>query len=340
MYMTAQRKPVVVETKRRALSPKQAAEALFTKRAAQLVTPAKNNVELAPTVAFGVTSEVVLLGPEEARYIRDNHHFDRQRKISRSNVERLSHEIRAGRLIPGMQIYLCVMPDGSMVLVNGNHTCEAIADAGIPQPITMTKMNVADLDEAGRIYAVFDTQKARSWIDSLKATGAADDIMSSAVAMRVLSAIGAIENKFDQAGRARVAQSRIDRFEKMSEYTQTVELVVAAAVGGQIDTKRFLYRSPILSVVLVTFRYQPSLAAEFWRDFLLDDGLRAGMPAKALLSYLRNNRLYGPDGRKLQSRAAALAWNAHFDGRDIDHVKPNSFTSFNIKGTPYAKGIC
>lgn len=69
MDMTAQRKPVVVETKRRVLSPKQAAEALFAKRAAQLVTPADHAVVTAiasiPTAPVDHVFGEVVTAPKE-----------------------------------------------------------------------------------------------------------------------------------------------------------------------------------------------------------------------------------------------------------------------------------
>lgn len=282
-----------------------------------------------------VTSEVKVVTPDYARHLRDTAHFERQRSIRPENVRRLADEMAAGWFTQGTQIYICILPDGGQVVVNGNHTLEAICASGIPQAMTITKKQVSDINEAGRIYAVFDIQKVRSWRDSLRAVGADDTIP---LAPRVLSAIGVIDEKFgqDPSGASRSRQGRIN---KMEDYRAAVDLLMECLAKAPHDSAQAVKRAPIMAVALETLRYQPSLGFEFWQRMAQDDGLTAGMPEKALLGWIRKRRLATGTGRREHCRAAALAWNRAFQGKECDYVKPNQMASFYLLGTPWANGM-
>jgi len=95
-----------------------------------------------------------------------------------------------------------------------------------------------------------------------------------------------------------------------------------------------------MAVALETFRYQPSLAAEFWFATSHDEGLVTGQPEKALLSWLRNSRASGgQSAQREHCRATALAWNAAFRGEERTYIKPNQMGAFFLLGTPWAGGL-
>lgn len=283
-----------------------------------------------------LSSTVEVVTPTMARELRDTAHFERQRNISPINVDRLAKEMAAGQFTAGTQIYICVLPDGHELIVNGNHTLEAIHKCGVPQVLTVTRKAVMDIEEAGRIYAVFDIQKVRSWRDSLKATGRGDDIP---LASSVLSAIGIIENDFAQ-GAYQAGASRLDRINRMEDYREAAEMMAAVMQGGPMSAVKCVRRAPVMAIGLETFRYQPSLAAEFWSKVAQDDGLTSGMPERALLQWLRNTKVSGGiTAQREHCKAAAAAWNAAFQGEDRNYIKPNSMTVFFLLGTPWAKGL-
>jgi hypothetical protein len=303
-------------------------------------TPSESKMNITAQRAMvqydSVRSGLERITPEEARRLRDTAHFPRQRNISNSNVERLAHEMRTGRFTPGTQVYIGVLPDGKEWVLNGNHTLEAVHASGIPQLLTITRKSVADEDDAGRVYAVFDIQKVRSWGDSLRATGAAEDLPN---ADKFLSAVGVIKNRFAQGNFAHMA-SRLDRIGALVEYREPAEFWNMITAGGCRHATRLMSRAAVLAVALETIRYQPSFAIEFWGRIASDNGLVSTMPEKALLSWLRNNKSSG--GVKNQgdhARAAAAAWNAAFRGEERQYVKPNSMTSFFLLGTPWANGL-
>ena len=287
-----------------------------------------------------VTSSVVMVTPSLARHFRDTNHFPRQRNISQQNVKRLANEMSEGRFTPGIQIYFGHTDDGQEWMLNGNHTCEAIYSSGVTMPITVTRMKVRDEDHAGMIYAVFDIQKLRSWNDSLRAYGAGEGIPN---ANAVLSAIGVIEDHFGhRSSSASGLVSRVTRMEKMEDYREAAIFLGDAMDGGVNNTTRFIKRAATMAVALETFRYQPSLAFEFWGRIAKDDGLRAGDPERAFLLWARNKAEYGigagSSERKEWCKAAAAAWNAKFAGEQRQFVKPNAMIGFKLSGTPISVG--
>lgn len=260
--------------------------------------------------------------------------FERQRAIDPQNVSRLAYEMSNGRFIQGTQIYFCILPDGSEALVNGNHTLNAVVKSGTSQWLTITHRPVKDLEEAGRIYAVFDTQKNRSLTAGLKAIGKANDIPYSA---RVLGAIGIIQAGFSAGTTNSVA--RLDRLDGLEEYREQAVLFSQLLHKAPKNSSAILMRASILSVILETLKHQPSLAYEFWGRVASDNGLTEGMPERAILNWARNSVATGEVARGEHIKAAALAWNASFRGEQISRVQPRRMGSFFILGTPYASGI-
>lgn len=268
--------------------------------------------------------------PDEARTMRDTMHFPRQRKIRPDNVRRLSDEMAAGRFILGLQVYIGVLPDGTQYILNANHTLESICVYGKPLPMTVTRKAVADMDEASRIYAVFDIQRTRSWSDSAKALDVDLD-------GKVLSAIGAIEEGFCQHPGQHNHASRLGRFATATEYREMAALFADATKGA--PKAKFLRRAPVMGVALEILRYQPSTATEFLSNIAHDDGLAQGSPEKALLRWLENNKGGSAVSRREAANATALAWNAFFLDEDRAMVKPNAMASFYLLGTPWEKGL-
>jgi hypothetical protein len=280
-------------------------------------------------------STVEVISGEQARHLRDTCHFPRQRNISDHNVTRLAAAMRARRFVPGTQVFLCVLPDGTMHIVNGNHTLEAVYACDIPQVLTITKLPVANQDEAGEVYATFDIQKVRTWRDSMRAVGADEGIP---MADKVLAAVRVIDGRFGSKNDATVP--RVDQIARIEEYRLAAHMWATAIAGGVSGSTGMIKRAAVIAVALVGFRYQPSFANEFWSRIAQDDGLTKGMPEKALLHWLRNtHNAAGTSARVEHCKAVAAAWNAAWRGEQRDYIKPNSMSSFFMLGTPYANGL-
>lgn len=283
-----------------------------------------------------ISAETVMVTPEMATTLRSDCHFERQRPISENNVARLALEMQRGWFIPGTPIYLCVLPNGQMQIANGNHTLEAIKSSGVSVPLVFVYAKVSDIEAVARVYANMDLQKMRTWRNALQALSGEATVFDG----RLLAAVGVIGSGFATSNSLLKpgSTSRTERFALLEEYRDAGSLFLAAAHGAPKANYRLLQRAAVLAVVLLTFRYQPSAASEFWSSIAKDDGLKVGDPRKTLLRYLTNNSTSKANNRAEQAKAAALAWNAAWGNKQIEYVKPNSAGDIRILGTSWHSG--
>jgi len=288
-----------------------------------------------PYEGFDIRSicvEVVIVTPAMARTLRDTCHFERQRDIKPANIERLLSEGRRGTFVPGTPVFVCVLPDKSMHIVNGNHTLEMVAALGHPVPLTFIYVQAEDLNAAGTIYATFDIHKMRTWLDGMRAVGLTDD---SGVGRSALPALGLIIAGFAYDPQAIATLSRDLRFKLFEEYRDAMTVLAAALKGSPKEAQQKIRAAPVFCVALATARYQPTAAAEFWGGMAHDDGLGKDDPRKALMRFVTNSRSKKQASRTETVRAAILAWNAHFRGDTLETCKPNAAKHVKILGTPF-----
>lgn len=283
-----------------------------------------------PTMTGRVISMVRAIGPRDARRLRELYNFERQRTLSDPNIDRLVSEMLKNTFIIGLQIYFAVFPDGSAAILNGNHTLEAIIKSGVTIDLTLTFFP-CDTDAAGRVYAVFDSQKVRTWRDALRATGTAPEVRKPDQALPALSII---KHGFRSP---QGASSKLETIDLLNEYGDAVDRFWDAIDGAATKNRDLVRRAGVMSIALVTFKAQPSLAHEFWHTMAHDNGLRDGMPEKALLNWLRGTKnTAGHIARQEHIVAATLGWNARFENGGRFYMKPNSVTEhLLVKGTAH-----
>lgn len=282
-----------------------------------------------------LTAKVVHVTGQYARHLRDTCHFSRQRAIADLNKRRLGVEMDNDRFIPGTTVYFAVLPDKSMLILNGNHCLEAICLTGRPQWMVFIFCQVADEAEAARLYGCFDIQKTRTWADAARAIGVEKKMAMSNTAM---PAVGHIMQNFSYNPRnVEANMSRDARFAAMKPYEEAAALLQGAMAGSPRHHKDAIRRKGVMAVALETLRYQPGHAMVFWKDLAHDDGLAKGDPRKTLLRWLINptagGGLTGANAPNTLSRGAIAAWNAWYRGDALQHLRPQVGEIF-ILGTP------
>lgn len=284
-----------------------------------------------------ITSEVKLVSPELAKSIRAGCHFERQRKLSEANISRLAYEMSHGHFVQGTPIFFGVLPDKAMYLVNGNHTLEAIMSSTLPQLLTFIYHPCTDLEEVASLYATFDANKPRTWGDSLKAVGMGEKLpyapqVASAVRM-ILANFKSVSGTAKRQGVATIANSKSEVFAKLHDFERPARLIHDALAGAPGSNQKLLLRVPVLAVLLEIARAQPSEAFNFIKDLAADDGLKLGDPRKTLLRFLTNNYTTQGDDRFLMCRAVAQAWNAYYQERELQILRPGSMSNITLAGT-------
>jgi hypothetical protein len=280
-----------------------------------------------------LSTDVQMVTPQMAKLLRQTCHFERQRPISDNNVARLSSEMAHGWFTPGTPIFVGVMPNRSMVILNGNHTLEAVAAGSFPVPLTFIYYQVADIEEAGTIYATFDTHAKRSWLAVLQGVGRTENMPFAKHAMAALPII--MTDFFASDPGSKLVHSRNARIEEFDLYSTAASSAWEAVSDKVTTNRRMLIRAPVFAVAMVTFRSQPSMAEEFWSGAAADDGLATDDPRKALLRYLQADD--SGTNKFSTVQAVSMAWNHFFKRSKVKIISPGKTNVFSIAGTHWSK---
>lgn len=283
-----------------------------------------------------LTCEIIDVTPAMAAHLLASAWFERQRNISPHHVARLSSEMTRGSFLAGTPIWVCVANDGTKYIVNGNHTLSSVVKSGVTIPLTFVYERVRDEDAAAESYITFDIQRIRTWQQAANAVGISDKLKLSKEGIMAFKFIKG-DFKYDSKVNSQVL-SRAVIFNEIKEYESALALLHSCLDGSPRNVRQIITRFPIFAVAMVTAKFQPSAADEFWGKMARDEGLVKGDPQKALLDYMRNNPgIYGSSVGPMLARAAAVAWGAFFDGRELTVVRPNSVNDLVILGTPWGK---
>lgn len=229
---------------------------------------------------------------------------------------------------------------GKLILVNGQHRLQAIILFGKPVEFRVAINHVASEADAKALYWRFDKLvRGRSDADVLRAADvAAEHEVSPRMARAVYAATGIIVNGFviPASGTIKdIAKLRIVdlRIEACAPFWPAARTLEAALKKCESQLRGPILRATTFSVALITTKYQEEKAAEFWKGVAENDGLRRRDPRHAFVRDLKNRK--GGIGQKDQTiHAAALAWNAWFEGRNLELVKVPENAKLRILGTP------
>jgi hypothetical protein len=285
---------------------------------------------------LGARAEVAVMTPELARVMRKTMHYERQRPLSNDNIRRLGYELENGSFVPATPITICVLPEGTMKIVDGNHRLEAIEKSGINAMVTLIYIMVKDEEEVARIYSNLDIQMTRKWSHAIKAHAEFDDFPW---AHKAVAAMGVVLSGFNPLSNEQNprSKSRELRMETMREFRKPAQLLHDSCSGGPKANLSILFRRANMALALYTTLHQPTQGVEFWSGLVLDDGLRTGDPRKTLLDWSRRNPQLTASIRE-HLTAAVVCWNAYWEERSLAYIKIEGLKNYRIAGTPLHKG--
>ena len=283
-------------------------------------------------------SEMVLFTPDLAAEFRQNYHFERQRPIRPDHVKYLAGQIQEGLFNKATPVTIGVLPDRTWVILNGNHTLEAITLSGLNMLLTVIWTPCRDMEHAGQIYSYHDVHRRRSWDDIYRATGN-DSLMPTHKWMQTLgSAAIYLDTEFTVQRLRRMTQER--KLIVMAEWAPYMLAYQDEVIKGGPGIQGMLMRGAVAAAGTAICRYAPEHAETFWGAIAMDDGLRNGDPRKVLLAWLRENGSDKVSGdRLLPCKAVAACYNAWCDGAERQFVKPSSMKVFSLKNSPLWKGV-
>lgn len=265
--------------------------------------------------------------------------YDRQRKISEDHVRVLADIMKRNQWEPKDKLDFALLK-GELILVNGYHRMSAQVASGKPIEWTVVVHPCRTLDQVRGLYYKFDTNtRIRQGAQVLAGIGFSDKHeISRKMSSALFNAVPIIASNFSKSIKDRdVLANRVmdRRLEIASQYVPAAKVYESCLEGLPVKVKAKFLSAGTTAVAIVTLRYQPLKALEFWQGTASNDGLRKGDPRLALYNDMIARQFNA--GSAVQSVfSPAHAWNAFFEDRPLKVIKLVGYrTSVSIAGTPY-----
>lgn len=287
---------------------------------------------------------VVPIAPGVAKRILEEANFYKQRNFKESRAQDHVWRLKNGAWNSGFPISFARLPDGEMLLVDGQHRLTVISRHESPVSVRVNVIDANDVAEVRQLYTGFDqSTSTRSVNEVLNGAGVGEKLnISLRVRDAAFSAIGYLRNNFEiprstrvgLAGQASNVQGRIADFPawetEILKYDHIYDVCDRAHRGK-------LLNGGTAAVLLYTLKFQPAKAMDFWIGIARNDGLRKADPRHTLIQdfHTRSNNA-GSNRQSVQ--APALAWNAFFENRPLKIIKCIDGAAIRIAGTPFANG--
>ena len=267
--------------------------------------------------------------------------YEHQRDLDKTHVAFLASEMRSGNFTDS-KIDVGVLNGSERRLINGQHTLNAIVESGVSLDLSVIEHYAQNQDDLARLYETFDTQRRRNYVDSMRVYTLADELSLTETAVGYLAAaLVWARSNFGIDGKMRKFITFKDRREWSRLWKWEMHAVLEAITPCESRIRTTLLKQSVLSVALITMRYQPDKAFAFWRQVAWQDGLKQYDPRQTLLKYLASTaRSHQYDVEKIKateiSRAVALAWNAYMSDRVWRYVLVRDKDKLmTLSGTPY-----
>lgn len=115
------------------------------------------------TLSTTVGEKVTMTPENAAAILKMPGILDVQRHISRSHVDALSHDMKAGRWLPYQaEIVFAVLPKGSVYLIDGQHVLHACALSGITVELSQRVIACVNMEEVRNRFGKFGVQRSRT----------------------------------------------------------------------------------------------------------------------------------------------------------------------------------
>lgn len=284
---------------------------------------------------------LVNMTPESAGFLVSNYLYKEQRKLVKAHVDDFLCVKADGGFRSYSSIEFCVLPDGDIVLVDGQHRLTAISKQSDKIPVCIHFQKATDMDEVRARYDQHDVinrlRKSRDLMGDIPQ----ELRIGSQEAERLLASVKAIHANFgdlsdDTQKRMEVHDGEFLRSAMRAWAPEAHTFLDIYRASKSADRKLF-YNAPVMGVALVTLRHPPAARAadEFWMRAMFDDGLRQGDPAKALLNWFHNKeRDKVRPSPTDKARACAVAWHAYYSGRDLQKIGTlNTKSAVSIMGS-------
>jgi hypothetical protein len=290
-----------------------------------------------------VSTGVQIVGPELARHWLETCRYPGQRRLTEARMRLYQQEMAKG-LWRLSELRFARLPTGRTFLVNGYTRLAAVIQGGFELPFTITLVDVANASEAAAEYATLDAHRVRQTKDLLRGHELEETIgLSLSDQERVARTAAIVASGFQPISSLAFARTIQFRLPYLLEWAPFARVVTNAThTGHSLDPAGLrIFNAPIFGVALVTARFQPDKALEFWRAVAANDGLRRGDADWVLRDFLARLSTATVRDYPGMERRVAACWNAYMEERQLafSRVEQNidgTWSPIKLVGTPYS----
>lgn len=264
--------------------------------------------------------------------------FGGQRNLREHHVIQLAGEMERGTFVPHNAVTFAVI-NGEKYLIDGQHRLSAIALHGEAVSMPILEIPAKSMSEVRQLYGNIDQGLKRSATDAIRAMGLSDEFgLAERRVQRMSGALRVIATRFtdttaggsrSEAKRKRaVTRSNAVNTKLLRAWQSEIHHYYGLVDGGEPSNIALFDRAAVLACALLTIRYAPQYADDFWREAAHEDGLGKHDPRKRFIVQLR-------EARKLKSgeiaRLFALAWKHYLNDNEIKFLRVKTSTPLEIE---------
>jgi hypothetical protein len=259
--------------------------------------------------------QIILLTPEMAKRLLLQNNFDSQRKPRIFWINYLANKITQNRFTTGS--IALAHHNGTVVMVNGQHQCQAVMQVGKKIYVTFEKYLCPEPSDVSELYREFDSHLPRSLGDVVQVE--IDSLglkWPKTLASRLASAGAMVLYGYPKGSNA----TKDVKVETIAYFLPANHEIIKLYAQSAKDFKH-LNRGPVLTTMIASHNKCQRDWPGFWIPTRDGDNLRKNDPRKMLRDYLIEVLLVGgnTNGRHPVTYREMLcksitAWNAYRKG--------------------------
>jgi hypothetical protein len=293
-----------------------------------------------PRVSSLIREGAVTISASEAALILEECRYPQKRDLTAAGERHrkmLAEMMRRGNWRPKDKLDFANIL-GRFMLLNGHHRLAAQAESGQVIQWTIAVHDCRTVADAEALYWSFDTTtRARTNETILSAIGFDEKLgTSKTIAEAMYRAAPFLANGlyFGRVDTGFVARMIDTRLETALQFAREARLYEEAIAQAPPRIKTRLHTVGAVAVGVVTLRYQPEKAFEFWNGVALNDGLRRGDPRHTYVNLIGGAQAKKGTG-SWTANAAAQAWRAFYIDQTLLILRVNDKPQVAVAGTPY-----
>ena len=264
-------------------------------------------------------SQDVIITPHLARFILNEYNYEDNREIRKEHVRELTNHLLNGTMrnhISMPKFAVCGFEKNKVVLVDGNHTVNAIVNAQRSYPTFAVFYNCAMIADLEDLYVSLDRNLPRRLSDFFEAYQL-DDATGFYLKKQKQMIISGI--RLFQSGLTSYRTERTNQLEKHELVSSVLcwapemRMYENLRANAEPTIKRRMRCAPLVATSLLIMRFHPNKGNEFFNKVFSGDNLHAGTPEHALYNYILGSNVRKIGIQPMCSKIA-LCFKAYYNG--------------------------